>query len=454
MLLQFWQQPSHLIALKARSRAYSYGELQQAVSQWIVFLNQDSHIEQRNGFFFDDPFFADSFILAHMFSGRTFVPLNRFWSPAVREKVIKDLRLTTIFSDAEAREILIPSGTQTQKPKELLLQNGPPPEGLMALFMTSGSTGVSKAVGIEFGNFWVLMNFLFCNYPLAKETKVAQCFQPIFDPYYAMIFLTYAQGGTLVYLYPEHHFQIAKFCGDHQIEIFASVPTLAELGISRNQEPCQSLKKTFFTGEALTADLVRKWQQFAPNSEIENFYGPVETTVWVTKYRVNLSQPVPSKIPIGKPWGETRLEIHEGQLLIQGPQVGKGYLREGRWDLFEHKFFTGDRVEKDINGDFVYLGRKESLLKISGERIDLEEIESEVLTRFHLPCCLIWSEVNHGLNLFMTKDEDSRPIEQYLSTILTRRFQLKKVWKISEWPRTPSGKVDRNKMAAMVRADF
>lgn len=444
MLSQFWQQPSHLIALKTKSREFTYGELQKAVGTWLDYLEQQPLESGRNGFLFQDPFYTDSCILAHIFSGKTFVPFHSNWSAPVQKEIISKLNIVEVFNDRKAKEILDTTSEFKKESKSF------PKSGLMSLFMTSGSTGISKAVGVEYENFATLMKVLFSEYPLAPEARVAQCFLPSFDPYYAVMLLTYSQGARLCFLSREDHFQLPLFCRENGIEFFASTPTLAELNLDREEGVCSTIKKTLFTGEKLNTETVKKWQKFAPQTEIENLYGPVETTVWVTRFKLNLNHPLPLKIPIGKPWAGTQLSLIDNCLAIRGPQVTKGYWQDGKWILFHGKFQTKDRVELNADGDYVFLGREESLLKISGERLDLEDIEQEIYNRFQIFCLLVWSEKNHGLNLVVGSEDDVVLLEKYLETYLPPRFRIKSLQRLEKWPMTDTGKRDRKEICRIV----
>ena len=89
-------------------------------------------------------------------------------------------------------------------------------------------------------------------------------------------------------------------------------------------------------------------------------------------------------IPIGKPINQDDVSIEEnGELIATGPKVTNGYFGGVEEDKFFKRderiwFKTGDIVEK--KGEwFVCLGRKDSQVKISGHRIDLMEIEGNIL---------------------------------------------------------------------------
>jgi non-ribosomal peptide synthetase component F len=89
-----------------------------------------------------------------------------------------------------------------------------------------------------------------------------------------------------------------------------------------------------------------------------------------------------------------------GELLVEGPLVGGGYLNnpaktaeafvENPKRLVERSpthpgrpgrlYKTGDIVERELNGKIRYVTRKDGLVKIRGQRVELSEIEHWVMT--------------------------------------------------------------------------
>src|SRR5258708_2452502 len=147
-------------------------------------------------------------------------------------------------------------------------------------------------------------------------------------------------------------------------------------------------------GEALPGDLAG---QLLPRcAQLWNMYGPTETTIWSSTYRVQSGS---STAPIGKPIANTTFYILNasmqpvpagvaGELYIGGEGVAKGYFR--RPELTAAKFVadpfagrpgallyrTGDLARYLPDGNAQYLGRTDFQVKMRGFRIELGEIES------------------------------------------------------------------------------
>jgi len=133
--------------------------------------------------------------------------------------------------------------------------------------------------------------------------------------------------------------------------------------------------------------------------ELWNMYGPTETTIWSTIYRVKGDE---SEIPIGGPIANTRIYVLDpsgapspigapGELVITGEGVTRGY--RNRPELNVEKFVevapmtapelafkTGDLVRWRSDGQLDFLGRGDGQVKIRGFRIEVGEIESRLAT--------------------------------------------------------------------------
>ena len=158
-----------------------------------------------------------------------------------------------------------------------------------------------------------------------------------------------------------------------------------------------------FCGEALPVEIAKAWCEAAPNSIVENIYGPTELTIACTYYRWNsASSPSESDlglVPIGVPFpgmvaiitDEEQREVlpgEAGELLMTGPQLTLGYWRDeektapaflvppGKDTVY---YRTGDRVRQAASDrPIVYLGRADNQVKILGHRVELGEIEAVV----------------------------------------------------------------------------
>jgi acyl-CoA synthetase (AMP-forming)/AMP-acid ligase II len=164
-----------------------------------------------------------------------------------------------------------------------------------------------------------------------------------------------------------------------------------------------SLRLSLFCGEPLPARSADGWLAAAPNSVIENLYGPTELTIACFLHRWD-----PAKspafcrngiVPIGRPYdgliaqlvGEDLKPVPDGEpgeLCVAGPQTTPGYWRAP--DLTAERFVelpinrhdsrrfyrTGDLAAILPGGEYVFIGRADQQIKVLGHRVELGEVEA------------------------------------------------------------------------------
>ena len=127
--------------------------------------------------------------------------------------------------------------------------------------------------------------------------------------------------------------------------------------------------------------------------QFHNGYGPTECTIFTTTYPMKEFE---QNAPIGKPLDNLRLFVVDkdmnrlplgavGELLVSGPQVGRGYLNlpEKTAETFIEWnglrcYRTGDVVRYLPDGNIQFVGRSDGQVKIRGFRIELKEVEAVI----------------------------------------------------------------------------
>ncbi|MBE3049611.1 AMP-binding protein, partial [Candidatus Bathyarchaeota archaeon] len=278
------------------------------------------------------------------------------------------------------------------------------PDNIAYLLFTSGSTGYPKGVMVTQNNVLSFLNFIVERYGIIETDRFSQTFDMTFDLSVFDMFVAWQKGACVCCPSQKTLINPGKFIQEALISIWFSVPSTAVfMGRFGKLKPnlYPSLRWSLFCGEPLPLEVARTWAESAPNSTLENLYGPTELTIACMFYRWNPARS-PQEcefgiVPIGDPFptmesmivDESLQEVSsgdEGELLMAGPQMSPGYWQDqektrkaflippGKARVF---YRTGDRVRRPIgDGPTVYLGRMDQQIKIHGHRVELGEIEA------------------------------------------------------------------------------
>jgi amino acid adenylation domain-containing protein len=232
-------------------------------------------------------------------------------------------------------------------------------------------------------------------------------------------------------------------------------------------------------GEALSAEIVESLRERCPSLTVINSYGITETTVNCAEYRIGPDTAIaPGAIPIGRPHPNTRFYVLDvglhpvpdaqtGELYIAGERLARGYLwQPGATackfvaDPFQRggrMYRTGDLVRRLEDGNLVFAGRADSQVKLHGHRVELTEIEAELLKhpRVAQAACTV-RETPAGARLiaYVTMRAGSpvsaAGVRRHARDRLPRHLVPAVVVIVDALPLTASGKLDRQALAQYV----
>jgi amino acid adenylation domain-containing protein len=281
-------------------------------------------------------------------------------------------------------------------------------DSIAYVLFTSGSTGRPKGVMVTHRNVLHFVQAMWDRYGITNGDRFSQTFDLSFDLSVFDMFVCWGRGAALVPVPRKMLMAPDKFIRAKEISVWFSVPSTAMVlrGFRRlKPDAFPSLRLSLFCGERLPIEIARDWQVAAPNSIVENLYGPTEVTIACTLYQWD-SESSPAEcyeggVPIGLPYPGLAVAIvdeelklvpkgEQGELCMNGPQVTAGYIgnaeetnkrfvsmpwHEGpnnRW------YRTGDVVHINENGILIYTGRNDDQVKIRGHRMELPEIERAI----------------------------------------------------------------------------
>jgi amino acid adenylation domain-containing protein len=361
-------------------------------------------------------------------------------------------------------------------------------DSIAYLLFTSGSTGIPKGVAVAQRNVTAFLDYMVERYEITESDRLSQMFDMTFDLSVFDMFVAWERGACVFCPSQKTLIKPGKFIKDMELTVWFSVPSTAvfmkQLGMLK---PAQypSLRLSLFCGEPLPVSSATVWLEAAPNSTLENLYGPTELTIACTLYRWDPSRsPTESElgiVPIGYPYpnmgvlvvDDNLLEVspgQEGELLMNGAQMSLGYWQDplktasafavppGKNEIY---YRTGDRVRRPLgNAPLTHLGRIDSQVKIFGHRVELGEVESKVRDAcgFDGVVALGWPKTDSGfggIEVFVEGQESApdklrstvaRDLPEYM---LPRRFHF-----MDRLPRNANNKYDRKAMQKLLEEEL
>ncbi|WP_415840173.1 AMP-binding protein, partial [Nocardiopsis gilva] len=343
------------------------------------------------------------------------------------------------------------------------------------MLFTSGSTGVPKGVPISHGNTHHYFGLLDERYDFTPDDVFSQTFDLNFDCGMFDLFCAWGAGASVTYMPPQAYRDIPAFMAEQGMTVWFSTPSsialLRRMGaLTPGSMP--SLRWSFFAGEALRMDDVADWHAAAPNSTVENLYGPTELTVTITGHRWSPEETpklgINGLMPIGRVHeGHDHLlldadgvptDADEGELCITGPQMTAGYLdpADNKGRFVEHDgrswYRTGDRIRRAENGELVYVGRLDAQVQVQGWRVELAEIEYALRGVDDVEDAVTVTREGEGgteLVVFYTGAPTSpAALARELRRVLPPGMLPKEYRHVAEFPLNPNRKIDRGRLAS------
>lgn len=351
-----------------------------------------------------------------------------------------------------------------------------PIEGLAYVLYTSGSTGKSKGVIHTHASARCFIDWCSEELKPVPEDRFSSHAPFHFDLSILDLYVPFVHGAAVVLIGEEegkNPLRLAPLIAETKVSVWYSTPSVLRLllehgGLERHE--ARNLRLVLFAGEVFAPAHLRKLQSAWPGRRYMNLYGPTETNV-CTFYEI-IGEVPPDRLeayPIGKPiTGDQTIVVDpndhivspgvEGELLVHGGTVMVGYWN--RPDLDQRAFFiddsarrwyrTGDLVRENEDGDYIFLGRRDRMIKRRGYRVELGEIESALYRHPHVneAAVVAAQDVGDGVRVraFISWSDTEPP-----STIALKRFCAENLPLymvpdrfsfLNELPKTSTDKID------------
>ena len=274
-------------------------------------------------------------------------------------------------------------------------------DDLAYILYTSGSTGRPKGVMLSHENGVSFVDWCSETFEPTAEDRFSSHAPFHFDLSILDVHLPIKHGATLVIVSHDRGREpvgLARLMAERRLTIWYSAPSILTLLAQQgNLEQCDwsRLRTILFAGEVFPIKHFRLLKSLIPHPSYFNLYGPTETNV-CTFYRVpdEIDAARTEPYPIGRTCSHLRSKVimegwevaagEEGELCIAGAGVMKGYWNqpEQTEDAYivdengERWYRTGDIVVADEQGEFIFRGRRDRMVKRRGYRVELGEIEA------------------------------------------------------------------------------
>ncbi len=455
-----------------------------------------------------------------LMAGAAYVPIDPASPIARAAYLLRDCQVACLITTTDLRELLSPemaglgqlrmavvTGDDPHNAEEI---GGPPivswaaalmadtttgpeaiadPHQLAYVLYTSGSSGAPKGVMLSHQNGDVLVQWACRRFRFHQEDRIASHAPLNFDLSIIDVFGAARAGAALV-LVPDHQrvfgAALVQFVVAERISVWYSVPgaLMALLDASNNELLGKAaLRVVLYAGEVFPPKRLRELLARLPTAEVHNLYGPTETNV-CTSHQVraqDVAHGAAGDVPIGRlcdfAVGHVVDDLGRsakltpgvrGELVIGGSSVMIGYWagppRTASTDtraadypaLGQREHRTGDLVHVNVDGNLVFDGRKDDMVKIRGYRVEPAEVETAILASADVSqACVVAVADDDGesrLEAYVVavddRDIDVRAVQRICSDRLPRYMLPSRISCIPELPRGSTGKIDRRALIA------
>lgn len=350
---------------------------------------------------------------------------------------------------------------------------------------TSGSTGVPKGVVISHLNALSFVHMAASFFEINESDRIANHAPLHFDLSVFDIFGGIKAGATIV-LVPEFlstfPVKLAEFIEQERISIWNSVASVLNMLAERGRlDRCnfEALRLVHFSGDIMPVKYLRTLQRHMKCAAFYNIYGQTEANSSLYFPVREIPDNEAWKIPIGKPFPNfeafalnERSEMitspgDEGELYVNSSTVALGYWNQEKMTMEKfvadprnpswrtHVYKTGDLVRIDNDGNFVFTGRKDHMVKSRGYRIELTETETVLNSHPHVSQAIVLAipdeVIGNRIIAYVSPVEgasiSAEDITGHCSMFLPLYMVPEQIFFIARMPRTTTGKADRKLMA-------
>lgn len=343
---------------------------------------------------------------------------------------------------------------------------------------TSGSTGTPKGVCVCHRSVIDFIDVFTETFELQEDEVIGNQAPFDFDVSVKDIYSALKLGATLLII-PTPYFSkpielMDYLCEYHVTTIIWAVSAMCIISTLRgfDYKVPGELRTVMFSGEVMPMKHLHIWMEALPKAAFVNLYGPTEITCNCTYYVIPREKVQDmQQIPIGVAFDNERVFLLdendnlitdagvEGELCVAGTSLALGYYNA--WERTCENFVqnplnkcypeliyrTGDISKYDEEGLLYYVSRKDFQIKHMGHRIELNEIEAQIMKEDGvIRVCCIYHEEKQRIIAFYEGSIDEKSVRARLTENLPAYMMPNKLMQLESLPITQRGKIDRAKL--------
>lgn len=354
------------------------------------------------------------------------------------------------------------------------------PHSLAAILYTSGSTGKPKGVMLSHANLWLGAVSVAHYLKIAPDDVVLGVMPLSFDYGQNQLLSSWYAGAAVVpldYLVPR---DVMKAVERHGVTTLGAVPPLWVQLVEQDWPPetAAKLRRLTNTGGALTESLLRRLRAQFPDADLYAMYGLTEAfrstfldPALIDAHPTAIGGAIPfAEIMVVADDGTEAVPDQEGELVHAGPLVAQGYWQDEARTAERFRpapafsklggvaVWSGDRVRRDAAGLLHFVGRRDAMIKTSGNRVSPQEVEDAAVATGLVAeaVALGVPDAKLGAAIHLVARAVEGAERDALVPALTRALPNFMVPRVVHWreamPIGPNGKIDRVALAVELAA--